>query len=276
MKNFSVNTKSLLIMGIINATPDSFPGDGIFSKKNYSLEKECEIMIQKGVNIIDVGGESTRPKKVYKNVKFISEDEELNRVIPIIEKIKNSFEVTISIDSKKHKVIEESIKAGAKIVNDISMLEDRKIIKPILNHDVYYVLNHFRQNTKHINIVPEVLSDLSEKIELLVTSGFKRENIILDPGIGFGKSFQHSKDILANLEIIKNSFNLTIMIGTSRKSFIGEYTGKDIDQRIFGTAATIAFSILNGANILRVHDYSEMMDVVKIIKILNESKMKNA
>jgi len=276
MKNFSVNTKSLLIMGIINATPDSFSGDGIFSKKNYSLEKECEIMIQKGVNIIDVGGESTRPKKVYKNVKFISEDEELNRVIPIIEKIKNSFEVTISIDSKKHKVIEESIKAGAKIVNDISMLEDRKIIKPILNHDVYYVLNHFRQNTKHINIVPEVLSDLSEKIELLVTSGFKRENIILDPGIGFGKSFQHSKDILANLEIIKNSFNLTIMIGTSRKSFIGEYTGKDIDQRIFGTAATIAFSILNGANILRVHDYSEMMDVVKIIKILNESKMKNA
>ena len=276
MKNFSVNTESLLIMGIINATPDSFSGDGIFSKNKYSLEKECEIMIKNGVDIIDVGGESTRPKKVYKDVKFVSEDEELNRVIPIIEKINKNFEVVISIDSKKHEVIKESIKAGAKIVNDISMLEDDNIIKYLVNNNVYYVLNHFRQKQKHINIVPEVLEDLAGKIELLVTSGFEREKIILDPGIGFGKSFKHSKDILSNLEIMKNSFNLPIMIGTSRKSFIGEYTGKNIDQRIFGTAATVAFSILNGANILRVHDYSEMMDVVKMINILNKSKIKNA
>ncbi len=276
MKNFSVSTESLLIMGIINATPDSFSGDGIFSKNNYSLEKECENMIKNGVDIIDVGGESTRPKKVYKNVKFVSEDEELNRVIPIIEKINKNFEVVISIDSKKYEVIKESIKAGAKIVNDISMLEDDSIINHLVDSNVYYVLNHFRQKQKHIDILPEVLEDLAEKIELLVTSGFKREKIILDPGIGFGKSFKHSKDILSNLEIMKNSFNLPIMIGTSRKSFIGEYIDKDIDQRIFGTAATVAFSILNGANILRVHDYSEMMDVVKIINILNKSKIKNA
>ena len=273
MKKFSLNTESLLIMGIINATPDSFSGDGIFSKNNYSLEKECEIMIKNGVDIIDVGGESTRPKKVYKNVKFVSEDEELSRVIPIIETINRNFEVVISIDSKKHKVIKESIKAGAKIVNDISMLENHNIITSLVENNVYYVLNHFRQKQKHINVVPEVLKDLAEKIDLLVTSGLERHKIILDPGIGFGKSFQQSKDILANLEIIKKSFNLPIMIGTSRKSFIGEYTGKDIDQRIFGTAATLAFSLLNGANIFRVHDHSEMIDVVKIVKILNESKI---
>ena len=133
-------------MGIINATVDSFSGDGIYSNDKFDLDREIESMIQNGVDIVDVGGESTRPKKLYSNVVEVSENEELERVIPIIERIKNNFEINISIDSKKHRVIDEAIKCGAEIVNDISMIEDENILKVLSNHDVFYVLGHYRKN----------------------------------------------------------------------------------------------------------------------------------
>ena len=272
MNNFSINTQSTLIMGIINATKDSFSGDGIYSNSNFDLNKELESMIINGVDIVDVGGESTRPKKVYKDVVEISENEELDRVIPIIEEIKKNFDIFISIDSKKPKVLDHAIKAGAVIANDISMLENEEIIEIIIKHKVHYVLGHFRKNSSHKNVVPEVLSDLSKKIDILTESGFDRRKIILDPGIGFGKKFKESKDIFANIDIIKKSFNLPIMVGTSRKSFIGEYTKKEIDNRLFGTASTIAFGVLNGANILRVHDHKEMIDVKKMTQVLKDSR----
>ena len=274
MNNFSLNTESNLIMGIINATNDSFSGDGIYSNTNFDLKKELESMVLNGVDIVDVGGESTRPKKVYKDVLEISENEELDRVIPVIEDIKRNFDIFISIDSKKPIVLDEALKAGAVIANDISMLEDEDILEVIIKHDVHYVLGHFRQNSSHKNVIPEVLSDLSKKIDILTKSGFDRKKIILDPGIGFGKKFGESKDIFANIEIIKKSFNLPIMIGTSRKSFIGEYTKKGINNRIFGTASTIAFGVLNGANILRVHDYKEMIDVKNMTQVLKDSRYK--
>ena len=274
MNNFSLNNESCLIMSIINATNDSFSGDGIYSKSNFDLNKELDLMSINGVDIIDVGGESTRPKKVYKDVVEISANEELDRVIPIIENIKKNSDIFISIDSKKPIVLDEAIKAGAVIANDISMLEDEDILEVINKHNVHYVLGHFRQNKPHQNILTDVLSDLSEKIDILNESGFDRNKIILDPGIGFGKKFGESKDIFANIEILKKSFNLPIMIGTSRKSFIGEYTQKKIDNRIFGTAATTAFAVLNGANIIRVHDYEEMIDVKKMIQVLKDSRYK--
>ena len=271
MKNLSINTQSCMIMGIINATVDSFSGDGIYSNDKFDLDREIESMIQNGVDIVDVGGESTRPKKLYSNVVEVSENEELERVIPIIERIKNNFEINISIDSKKHRVIDEAIKCGAEIVNDISMIEDENILKVLSNHVVFYVLLHYTKNEAHQNLIPEVLIDISKKIDLLISSGFDRSKIILDPGIGFGKTPKESKDILANIEILKKSFNLPVMVGSSRKSFIGEYTGKKIEERVFGTASTVVFSILNGANILRVHDYKEMMDVKKMTQVLKDS-----
>ena len=271
MKNLTINTQSCMIMGIINATVDSFSGDGIYSNDKFDLDREIESMIQNGVDIVDVGGESTRPKKLYSNVVEVSENEELERVIPIIERIKNNFEINISIDSKKHIVIDEAIKCGAEIVNDISMIEDENILKVLSNNDVFYVLGHYRKNEAHQNLIPEVLTDISKKIDLLIASGFDRSKIILDPGIGFGKTPKESKDILANIEILKKSFNLPVMVGSSRKSFIGEYTGKKIEERVFGTASTVVFSILNGANILRVHDYKEMMDVKKMTQVLKDS-----
>ena len=272
MNKLSVNTKSLLIMGIINATPDSFSGDGIFKNKKFSLERELENMLKQSVDIIDVGGESTRPASVYENVKEVTENEELDRVLPIIEFIKENFPLYISIDTKKPLVAKEAIKLGVSVVNDISMLEDESILESIGENNIFYVLNHFRKNKKHKNIIPEIIDDLSSKIDLILEKGIKREYIILDPGIGFGKKFDQSKDALSNVDIIKRSFNLPIMIGPSRKSFIGYYTDKEVDDRIFGTAASVAYGIMNGANIIRVHDYSEMNDVRKMINVLEESR----
>ena len=174
MNNFSLNNESCLIMSIINATNDSFSGDGIYSKSKFDLNKELDSMVSNGVDIVDVGGESTRPKKVYKDVVEISENEELDRVIPLIEKIKRNFDIFISIDSKKPNVLDEAINAGAVIANDISMLDDENILQVINKHQVHYVLGHFRQNIPHQNIIPEVLSDLSGKIDILTQSGFDR------------------------------------------------------------------------------------------------------
>ena len=272
MNKLSLNTKSLLIMGIINATPDSFSGDGIFKNKKFSLERELENMLKQSVDIIDVGGESTRPASVYENVKEVTENEELDRVLPIIEFIKENFPLYISIDTKKPLVAKEAIKLGVSVVNDISMLEDESILESISENNIFYVLNHFRKNKKHKNIIPEIIDDLSSKIDSILEKGIKREYIILDPGIGFGKKFDQSKDALSNVDIIKRSFNLPIMIGPSRKSFIGYYTDKEVDDRIFGTAASVAYGIINGANIIRVHDYSEMNDVRKMINVLEESR----
>ena len=272
MNKLSLNTKSLLIMGIINATPDSFSGDGIFKNKKFSLERELENMLKQSVDIIDVGGESTRPASVYENVKEVTENEELDRVLPIIEFIKENFPLYISIDTKKPLVAKEAIKLGVSVVNDISMLEDESILESIGENNIFYVLNHFRKNKKHKNIIPEIIDDLSSKIDLILEKGIKREYIILDPGIGFGKKFDQSKDALSNVDIIKRSFNLPIMIGPSRKSFIGYYTDKEVDDRIFGTAASVAYGIMNGANIIRVHDYYEMNDIKKMINVLEESR----
>ena len=168
MNKLSVNTKSLLIMGIINATPDSFSGDGIFKNKKFSLERELENMLKQSVDIIDVGGESTRPASVYENVKEVTENEELDRVLPIIEFIKENFPLYISIDTKKPLVAKEAIKLGVSVVNDISMLEDESILESIDENNIFYVLNHFRKNKKHKNIIPEIIDDLSSKIDLIL------------------------------------------------------------------------------------------------------------
>jgi len=273
--NLLINNKSILMMGIINATTDSFSGDGIYSDRNkFDILETCQSMIDAGVEIIDVGGESTRPKSMYNQVVEISEDEEIERVIPLIKTIRKNFKIPISIDSKKIKVIKEAIKEGANLVNDISMLEDENLIELLKKHDIYYVLTHYRKNGKHIKIMSEILKDLNGKINILTSNGIKREKIILDPGIGFGKKYFHSAEVLSKINLLKKAFNLPVMVGASRKSFIGEYIDKDVNERIFGTAATVAYSIMMGANIVRVHDYKEMIDVKKITETLIELSKK--
>ena len=270
-----INNKSILMMGIINATPDSFSGDGIYSdKNNFELLETCQSMIDAGVGIIDIGGESTRPKSIYNQVVEISEDEEIDRVIPLIKSIRKNFKIPISIDSKKTKVIKEAIKEGVNLVNDISMLEDENIIQLLKTYDIYYVLTHYRKDGKHKKIISEMLNDLNTKLNMLTSGGIKREKIILDPGIGFGKKYFQSAEVLSKINLLKKAFNLPVMVGASRKSFIGEYIDKDVNERIFGTAATVAYSIMMGANIVRVHDYKEMIDIKNITETLIEFSKK--
>ena len=273
--NLLINNKSILMMGIINATPDSFSGDGIYSgKNNFEILETCQSMIDAGVGIIDIGGESTRPKSIYNQVVEISEDEEIDRVIPLIKTIRKNFKIPISIDSKKTKVIKEAIKEGVSLVNDISMLEDENLIALLKNYDIYYVLTHYRKDGKHKKIISEMLNDLNTKLNMLTSGGIKREKIILDPGIGFGKKYFQSAEVLSKINLLKKAFNLPVMVGASRKSFIGEYIDKDVNERIFGTAATVAYSIMMGANIVRVHDYKEMIDIKNITETLIEFSKK--
>jgi len=273
--NLLINNKSILMMGIINATPDSFSGDGIYSdKNNFEILETCQSMIDAGVGIIDIGGESTRPKSIYNQVVEISEDEEIDRVIQLIKSIRKNFKIPISIDSKKTKVIKEAIKEGVSLVNDISMLEDENLIALLKNYDIYYVLTHYRKDGKHKKIISEMLNDLNTKLNMLTSGGIKREKIILDPGIGFGKKYFQSAEVLSKINLLKKAFNLPVMVGASRKSFIGEYIDKDVNERIFGTAATVAYSIMMGANIVRVHDYKEMIDIKNITETLIEFSKK--
>ena len=270
-----INNKSILMMGIINATPDSFSGDGIYSdKNNFELLETCQSMIDAGVGIIDIGGESTRPKSIYNQVVEISEDEEIDRVIPLIKTIRKNFKIPISIDSKKTKVIKEAIKEGVSLVNDISMLEDENLIALLKNYDIYYVLTHYRKDGKHKKIISEMLNDLNTKLNMLTSGGIKREKIILDPGIGFGKKYFQSAEVLSKINLLKKAFNLPVMVGASRKSFIGEYIDRNVNERIFGSAATVAYSIIMGANIVRVHDYKEMIDIKNITETLIEFSKK--
>ena len=270
-----INNKSILMMGIINATPDSFSGDGIYSdKNNFEILETCQSMIDAGVGIIDIGGESTRPKSIYNQVVEISEDEEIDRVIPIIKSIRKNFKIPISIDSKKTKVIKEAIKEGVSLVNDISMLEDENLIALLKNYDIYYVLTHYRKDGKHKKIISEMLNDLNTKLNMLTSGGIKREKIILDPGIGFGKKYFQSAEVLSKINLLKKAFNLPVMVGASRKSFIGEYIDRNVNERIFGSAATVAYSIIMGANIVRVHDYKEMIDIKNITETLIEFSKK--
>ena len=270
-----INNKSILMMGIINATPDSFSGDGIYSdKNNFEILETCQSMIDAGVGIIDIGGESTRPKSIYNQVVEISEDEEIDRVIPLIKTIRKNFKIPISIDSKKTKVIKEAIKEGVNLVNDISMLEDENIIQLLKTYDIYYVLTHYRKDGKHKKIISEMLNDLNTKLNMLTSGGIKREKIILDPGIGFGKKYFQSAEVLSKINLLKKAFNLPVMVGASRKSFIGEYIDRNVNERIFGSAATVAYSIIMGANIVRVHDYKEMIDIKNITETLIEFSKK--
>ena len=196
----------------------------------------------------------------------VSENEELERVIPIIERIKNNFEINISIDSKKHRVIDEAIKCGAEIVNDISMIEDENILKVLNNHDVFYVLGHYRKNEAHQNLIPEVLIDISKKIDLLISSGFDRSKIILDPGIGFGKNLNHNVALLNRLSLF-HSLRVPIAIGVSRKSFIASLNEDEPpDQRLAGSLAMAIWACQQGVQILRVHDVAETKQALKIYK----------
>ena len=264
--DFSVRTT---VMGILNVTPDSFSDGGKYLSKERAFDRAME-MIEEGADIIDIGGESTRPSGVYGENKKISADEELDRVLPVIERIAKASDTVISIDTTKSTVAEAALNAGASIVNDISGLQfDDRIADVAARHGAALVVMHIQgtpetmqQNPVYHDVVAEVKEGLHQSAEKAKRAGVR--NIIIDPGIGFGKNLEHNLMLLKNLRAFRE-LGYPILIGTSRKGFIGTILNTTVDDRMEGTAASVAVSIMNGAQIIRVHDVKEMKRVASIV-----------
>ena len=260
--------RETLVMGIVNVTPDSFSDGGKFFSPEVAISHASKLISQ-GADIIDIGGESTRP-----GAEQVSESEELKRVIPVIEKIRtDNPTILISIDTTKSSVAKHAVEAGADIINDVSGLSfDNNMTGIVKSLDVPVVIMHMKGNPqnmqlnpKYKDIVNEILDFFKMKIKIAIQSGINRSMIILDPGIGFGKTVEHNFELLSRL----NEFNvleLPIMIGPSRKSFIGITLDLPPEDRVEGTAAAVSAGVMNGANIVRVHDVKSMKRVVRIIE----------
>jgi len=255
--------KRTCLMGILNVTPDSFSDGGIYLDIEKAITRATEIA-RDGADIVDVGGESTRPGSLC-----VSEEEELRRVLPVIRGIKERTDIAISIDTSKPGVAKEALSAGASIINNIMGTPlDRHMAFVAAKYNSYLVLMHIKgtpkkmqDNPEYSDVVSEIVDDLRRSVGKAVEWGVSPDKIIVDPGIGFGKTARHNLEILRRLSELK-TLDKPILVGPSRKSFIGSVTGvSDPKDRIMGTAAAIAVSIANGANCVRVHDIKEMKQV---------------
>lgn len=265
--------KRTLVMGIINVTPDSFSDGGRFLDSKVAIS-HAKHLVNEGADIIDVGGESTRPGS-----ESVTMDEEMKRVIPVIEGISDEVKVPISIDTCKSEVAKAALDAGACMINDISALRsDPRIANVAAESQSPLILMHMQGTPKDMQKDPrygDVMGDIKEFIEerldFAQSKGVPRENMIIDPGIGFGKSLEHNYEIIRRLGELKE-LSLPILIGTSRKSFIGSTLGLDVDERLEGTLATITMSIINGADIIRVHDVREAVRTAKMTDAIYRRK----
>lgn len=249
-KNFDTEHE-MYIMGILNVTPDSFSDGGKWNSMDAAL-KHTEEMIAEGADIIDVGGESTRPGHVP-----VSETEEMERVVPYIEKIKAEFDIPVSIDTYKTAVCEAAILAGADFVNDIWGLKyDRNMADLIAKYNLPCCLMHNRREAVYENFVEDVLKDLRETVDIALKAGIQKENIMLDPGVGFAKTYEQNLKIINHLEKLKD-LGYPILLGTSRKSVIGLTLDVPADERVTGTVATTVIGAMKGCAFYRVHDCKE-------------------
>ena len=254
---FKWGTKTY-VMGILNVTPDSFSGDGLDGSVTASLE-QARCFVADGADIIDVGGESTRPGSAP-----IDADEELRRVIPVIEKLAKEISVPISIDTYRAEVAKKAVEAGAHMINDVwGLKKDHDMAEVSASCDVPVVITQNQRGSSYVDLIPDLIADLKQSIDMALKSGIKWENIILDPGIGFGKTVEQNLEIVRRLAELK-TLKRPILLGTSRKSFIGYTLDLPVEQRLEGTAATVALSIANGADIIRVHDVTQMARVARM------------
>ncbi len=243
--------KRTYIMGILNVTPDSFSDGGKFNEIDAAVN-QARKLIEDGADIIDIGGESTRP-----GAEYVTEEEEIKRVVPIIKAIKEKLDVTISIDTYKARTAEESIKAGADIINDIwGAKYDKNMAKVAAKYNTPIILMHNRENKPYENLMEDVVSDLQESIDIALKAGVKKENIILDPGIGFAKTYEENLIVMNNCEVIKK-LGYPMLLGTSRKSMIGLTLNLPVNERVEGTLATTVMGIIKGFEFIRVHDVLE-------------------
>ena len=256
-----------LVMGILNITPDSFSDGGKYLDFSDAL-KRAHAMIEEGVDIIDIGGESTRPGS-----DPVSIDEELKRITPIIEALKRDSDIAISVDTYKPEVMKEVIDMDVAMINDVYALTQPGAIDVIKKSEVGICLMHMQGTPKTMqinptykNVVSEVQSFLKGRAEMLISEGIDQSRIILDPGFGFGKTFEHNIEMLKKLESFQ-SLKFPLLVGLSRKSFIRKILNGEHDDHLSGSISAAIFSVLKGAKILRVHDVKETLSALKIINL---------
>jgi len=251
--------KKTYIMGILNVTPDSFSDGGDFSSVDIAVNHAKE-MIKQGADIIDLGGESTRPGHNYVDAK-----EELKRIIPVIKKLKEEIDIPISVDTYKADVADASLELGVQMINDVwGLRKDENMANIIAKHDAYVCIMHNQDGSEYEKDIIESIKDfLIESIEIGLNAGIKKEKIVLDPGIGFGKTFEQNLEVLKRLEELKG-LGYPVLLGTSRKSVIGNVLNVEPKERVEGTIATTVLGIRDGVDIVRVHDIKENIRAAKM------------
>ncbi|MFT6529054.1 MAG: dihydropteroate synthase [Psychrosphaera sp.] len=262
------NISRPLVMGILNVTPDSFSDGGRFANFDMALQ-QTELMLQQGADIIDIGGESTRP-----GAPEVPVEQELDRVIPVIEAIKSRFGCAVSLDTSKAQVMQAGITAGVDLINDVCGLEGEGVLKVIADSDVPVCIMHMQgsprtmqTNPQYSNLVNDIMTYFSERIDHCDTLGIDKSRIIIDPGFGFGKTLKHNYQLLAELEKFKQ-LECPVLVGLSRKSMIGNLLELDIDKRLAGSIAAATLALNNGADIVRVHDVEETKHAVRIFNAM--------
>lgn len=258
-----------IVMGILNVTPDSFSDGGRYNEIELAIQ-HAKKLIADGAKIIDVGGESTRP-----GAATVDEDEELRRVIPIIKALSKEIDVPISIDTYKSEVAKQAVEAGATIINDVwGAKKDPKIAEVAAAYNVPICLMHNRTDENYYSLMSDLVCDLVESINIAKRAGVKDEMIILDPGVGFAKSAGQNLEVLNQMEQIK-ALDYPVLLGTSRKRFIGEVLGTEVHERMEGTGATVCLGITKGCEIVRVHDVLAISRMAKMMDAMLKIGVKN-
>jgi len=250
------------IMGILNVTPDSFSDGGHFIEVEEAVSRAIK-MVEEGATIIDIGGESTRPGHAPVTV-----EEEIRRVVPVIEALVKRIEVPISIDTTKSEVARAALKAGASMINDVwGLKKDPKIASVAVEYDVPICLMHNRIEANYNDLISDMVSDLSESLQIALDNGIKKEKIILDPGIGFAKSLADNLEVMKSLHVF-NAMGYPLLLGTSRKSMIGQALDLPVSERLEGTIATTVLGYIEGCRIFRVHDIRENLRALKMTELM--------
>jgi len=260
------------VMGILNVTPDSFSDGGHFNSINNALA-QAEQMIIDGATIIDIGGESTRP-----GAKDVAEHDEIERVIPVLKAIKQHFDVVVSIDTSKAKVMREALEHGAGIINDVRALQNENCLATVAQFEVAICLMHMQglprsmQNSPHYNnLFDDIILFFEQRILACQKVGIKKEQLIIDPGFGFGKTLEQNYQLLTDMNKFMQ-LGLPMLAGLSRKSMIGNLLNRDVDERLAGSLTTAILAAQQGAKIIRVHDVKETVDALKVLDKVSLSR----
>ena len=261
------------VMGVVNTTPDSFSDGGtLYQSTRLDLDKafdRCAKMVAEGATILDIGGESTRPGS-----EPVSVEQELERVIPLVERLARSLDVALSLDTSTPQVMREGAQVGAHIINDVRALRREGALEAAASTDLAICLMHMQGEPKTMqaqptydDVVQDVSGFLNKRIEACLSAGIDRERLWIDPGFGFGKTLAHNIELMQNIAYFCNG-DYPVLVGVSRKSMIGALTGKDVNDRLAGGLALATFALMQGAHIIRTHDVSATVDTVNVVKAL--------